>query len=121
MVKFITKNLEDPLKRTLKKQDTYCLACKEQTDNKPITPKQVAIKFIAQASICVDCGSKKSVFVKEHKPNEKKKFFLQITKICIFIVKNAKKHTRNMFQKNLSRFQIIIKSNALFVSMKGLF
>ena len=85
MVKFITKNLEDPLKRTLKKQDTYCLACKERTDNKPITPKQVVIKFIAQASICVDCGSKKSAFVKDDKPNEKKKFFYKLQKYAYLL------------------------------------
>ena len=37
-------------------------------------------KLIAQKSICVDVGSKKSVFVKEHKLEGKQKEFLQITK-----------------------------------------
>ena len=36
----------------------------KRTDNKSITAKQVVNKFIAQKSICADCGSKKSVFVK---------------------------------------------------------
>ena len=35
--------------------------------------KQVVNKLIAQKSACADCGSKKSVFVKEYKPNKKQK------------------------------------------------
>ena len=30
-------------------------------------------ELAAQNSICVDCGSKKSIFVKEYKPGGKKK------------------------------------------------
>ena len=60
-------------KTYIKKQDTYCLRCKKRTDNKSITPKQIVYKLIAQKSICVDCSSKKSVFVKEWKPDKKKK------------------------------------------------
>ena len=45
----------------------------KRTDNKSITAKQVINKLIAQESICADCGSKKSVFVKEYKPNKKQK------------------------------------------------
>ena len=63
----------------VKKQDTYFLRCKTRTDYKSIIAKQVVNKLIAQKSICVDCGAKKSVFVKEYKPNKKKKWFSQIT------------------------------------------
>ena len=51
-------------KAYVKKQDTHCLTCRKRTDNKLITPKQVVNKLNAQKSICADCGSKKSVFVK---------------------------------------------------------
>ena len=67
-------------KAFIKKQDTYCLRYRKRTDNKSITPKQMVNKLIAQKSICVDVGSKKSVFVKEHKLEGKQKEFLQITK-----------------------------------------
>ena len=36
-------------------------------------PKQMVNKLIAQKSTCVDCGSKKSVFVKEYKLAKKQK------------------------------------------------
>ena len=35
--------------------------------------KQVVNKLIAQKSACADCGSKKSVFVKEYKPDKEQK------------------------------------------------
>ena len=57
----------------IKNQNTYCLKCKKPTNNKSITPTQVVNKLIAKKSICADCGSKKSVFVKEYKPNKKQK------------------------------------------------
>ena len=53
---------------------------KKRTDNKSITAKQVANKLMLQKSICVDCGAKNLVFVKECKPNKKKKQFLQVKK-----------------------------------------
>ena len=46
---------------------------RKRTDNKSITEKQVVNKLIAQESISTDCGAKKLVFVKEYKPNKKKK------------------------------------------------
>ena len=59
MVKFISKNLrENLLKHMLKNK------MQKRTDDKSITAKQVVNKLIAQKSICADCGSKKSVFVK---------------------------------------------------------
>ena len=74
----------------------------KRTDNKSITAKQVVNKLIAQESICADCGSKKSVFVKEYKPNKKQKQFLQVTKTC-------KQHTGNTFPKKL----ILISKNKI--------
>ena len=69
-IKFITKNhLKHFFKACIKNQDTYCLGCKKRADNKSITPKQVVNKLIAQKPICLDCSSKKSVFVKENKPD----------------------------------------------------
>ena len=59
LVKFISKNSkENLLKRMLKNK------IQKRTDNKSITAKQVVNKLIAQKSICADCGSKKSVFIK---------------------------------------------------------
>ena len=59
LVKFISKNSkENLLKRMLKNK------MQKRTDNKSITAKQVVNKLIAQISICADCGSKKSVFIK---------------------------------------------------------
>ena len=61
-------------------------------------------ELAAQNSICVDCGSKKSIFVKEYKPGGKKKQFLQITnyKTRTFIVKTVKNTQETHFQKNQS-------------------
>ena len=59
LVKFISKNSkENLLKRMLKNK------MRKRTDNKSITAKQVINKLTAQKSICADCGSKKSVFIK---------------------------------------------------------
>ena len=73
LVKFITKSLEGKsFKGYSKKQDTYCKRCKTKTNDKLITAKQVVNKLISQKSSCVDSDSK-NVFVKEYKPNKKKK------------------------------------------------
>ena len=37
-----------PFQTYVKKQDTYCLKCKQKTDNKLVTSKQVVNKLIAQ-------------------------------------------------------------------------
>ena len=37
-----------PFQTYVKKQDTYCLKCKQKTDNKLVTSKQVGNKLIAQ-------------------------------------------------------------------------
>ena len=59
LVKFISKNSkENLLKRMLKNK------MQKRTDNKSITAKQVINKLTAQKSICADCSSKKSVFIK---------------------------------------------------------
>ena len=69
--KICYKELEGSFKAYIKRQDAYCLMWKKQTDNKSITPEQVANELIAQESLCVDCGSKKSIFIQEYKPNKK--------------------------------------------------
>ena len=61
-------------------------------------PKQMVNKLIAQKSTCVDCGSKKSVFVKEYKLDKKQKQLLQIIKTCS-IVQSAKHIPRGMSKK----------------------
>ena len=59
LVKFISKNSkENLLKRMLKNK------MQKRTDNKSITAKQVINKLTAQKSICADCSSKNSVFIK---------------------------------------------------------
>ena len=63
----------EPFKAYVKKQYIYCLRCKKRTDKKSITAKQVVNKLISQKSVCANCGAKKSVFIKEYKPDKKKK------------------------------------------------
>ena len=71
--KIYYKEPQGSFKVYIEKQDTYWLECRKRTDNKLITPKQVANKLISQRLVCVDCGSKKSVFVKQDKPNKNQK------------------------------------------------
>ena len=53
------------------KENTYCLVCKKKTDSKNIL---AALKKIGQQkSVCVDCNSKKSTFLKPIKPIKNKK------------------------------------------------
>ena len=56
--KIYYKEPQGSFKAYIEKQDTYWLECRKRTDNKLITPKQVANKLIAQKLICVDCGLK---------------------------------------------------------------
>ena len=46
---------------------------KKRTDNKSITAKAVVNKLVSQKLICANCGAKKSVFLKEYKPDKMKK------------------------------------------------
>ena len=68
---YYQESWEKPFKAYIKKEDTYCLGCIKRTDNKSITPKEMVNKLIAQKPICADYGFKKSIFVKEYKPNKK--------------------------------------------------
>ena len=52
--------------------------------------------------MCADRGARKSVFVKEYKPDKKKNQFFQITKTCIFIAKTVKNTQVIYFQKRWS-------------------
>ena len=61
-------------KKYVKKKISYCLKCKKQTRNKVIHKTLMLVNLIPQqSSRCKDCNAKKSVFVKEYKPNKKKK------------------------------------------------
>ena len=70
---YYKESSQAPFKVYIKRQDTYCLRCKRRTDNKSVMPKKIVNKLIAQKSICVNCGSKKSVSVKECKSDKKQK------------------------------------------------
>ena len=99
----------EPFKGYVKKQNTYCLRCKRRTDNKSMTAKQVVNKSIAPKSVCADCGAKKSVFVKEYKPNKKKKIVFTNYKNMQKYCKNCKKHTGYTFPKKL----VLISKNKI--------
>ena len=71
-----------------------------QKQNKSVTAKQVVSKLISQKSICANCGAKKSVFVKEYKP-DKKNSFHKLQNMHIYC-ENCRKHTGNTFQKKNS-------------------
>ena len=58
-----------------------------------------------QISKYKNCDAKKSVSVKEYKPNKKQKQFLQITKTCICIIKTVKKTQVTRFQKTSPDFK----------------
>ena len=84
---YYQESWEKPFKAYIKKEATYCLGCIKRTDNKLITPKDMVNKFMAQKSICADYGSKKSISVKEYKPNKKSKnSFYKLQKHNLFIV-----------------------------------
>ena len=70
--KIYYKEPQGSLKAYIYKQNTHCLKCKKQ-NNTSIMSKQVVNKLTEQKSACADYGSKKSVFVKEYKPNKKQK------------------------------------------------
>ena len=70
--KIYYKEPQGSFKAYINKQNTHCLKCRKQ-NNTSIMSKQVVNKLTAQKSTCSDCGSKKSVFVKEYKPNKKQK------------------------------------------------
>ena len=57
----------------IKKENSYCLVCKKKTDNKNIKGVALENKIGQQKSICVDCDSKKSTFLKPIKPIKNKK------------------------------------------------
>ena len=71
----------------VKKKISYCLKCKKQTRNNNIHKALMLVNLILQqSSKCKPCNTRKSVFVKEYKPNKKQKQFLQIIKRWKFIV-----------------------------------
>ena len=51
-----------------KKENTYCLVCKNKTDNKKIGGVILVNKIATQRSLCYFCSSRKSSFLKPIKP-----------------------------------------------------
>ena len=43
----------------------------KRTDNKSIPAKPMIDTLMSQKSVCANCGAKKSVFIKEYKPDKK--------------------------------------------------
>ena len=71
----------------------------KKTKSKNIKGIALENKIGQQKSRCVDCGPKNSTFLKRVK---NKKQFSQITKTCIFIVKNVETTQVTRFQKYLN-------------------
>ena len=51
-----------------KEKHTYCLVCRKKTDNEKIRGVTLVNKIGTQRSLCADCASKKSTFLKIRKP-----------------------------------------------------
>ena len=66
------KSKEKP-KYVKKKKNTYCLVFEKKTNNKNIKGVRLENKIGQQKSTCVDCGSRKSTFLKPIKPIKNKK------------------------------------------------
>ena len=61
-------------KKNVKKKISYCLKCKKQTRNKDIHKALMSVNLIPQQnSNCDSCNVRKSVFVKEYKPDKEQK------------------------------------------------
>ena len=63
---------------------------KKKTDNKKTRGGALVNKRGKQKSMCVDCDSRKSTFLKPVKPNEKINIVFTSYKTCICIVKTVK-------------------------------
>ena len=63
-------------------------------------------KIGQQKSMCVDCGSRKSTFLKPIKPIRNKNSFYRLQNMQIYC-KNCKKTQKTHFRKNESLFQKI--------------
>ena len=70
--KYWFKPKEKP-KYVKKKENFYCLVCEKKTDNKNIKGVTLENQTGQQKSMCVDCGSRKSTFLKPIKPIKNKK------------------------------------------------
>ena len=71
--KYRFKSNEKPKYVKKKKKNTYCLVCEKKTNNKNIKGVRLENKIGQQKSTCVDCGSRKSTFLKPIKPIKNKK------------------------------------------------
>ena len=67
-------NIKMSDKKHVKKKISYCLKCRKPTRNKDIHEALTLVNLILQQiSKCKTCNTRKSVFVKEYKPNKKQK------------------------------------------------
>ena len=83
--KYHFKSKEKP--KYVKKKPVIVQGVEIKAKNKNVKGVALENKLAQQKSTCVDCDFKKSTFLKQVK---NKKQFSQITKTCIFIVKNVK-------------------------------
>ena len=74
------KKIKKRNQNTYKRKKHLCLFYEKKTDNKDIKGVALENQIGQQISTCVDCGSRKSTFLKPIKPIRNKKQFLQITK-----------------------------------------
>ena len=71
-LKNTTNNIRMSYKTKVKKKISYCLKCRNPTRNKDIHEALTLVNLIPQqSSKCKTCNARKSVFVKEYKPNKK--------------------------------------------------
>ena len=97
--KYRFKSKEKP-KYVKQKKKTLTVQFVKRKHNKIIKEVALENKIGQRKSTCVDCGSRKSTFLKSIKPIKNKKQFLQITNMQIYC-KNCKKHTGNTFPQKI--------------------
>ena len=91
---------KEKLKYVKKKENTYCLVCEKETDNKNIKGVALENKIGQQKSTCVDCGFRKSTFLNAIKPIKRQKIVFTDYKTCKFVVKTVKNTQETYFRKN---------------------
>ena len=63
----------------MKKKFSYRLKCRKRTRNRDIHKALTLLNLVPQQiSKCKDCNDRKSVFVKEYKPNKSKNSFHKV-------------------------------------------
>ena len=82
--------------RKKEKKNNYCLVFEKKTNNKNIKGVRLENKIGQPKSTCVDCGSRKSTFLKPIKPIKNKKWFLRITKHANLLQKLYKTYRKHI-------------------------